>query len=78
MFSLLQLRLRLNVGDDSWLDEVSFAGAGRTLAACNDASVFLALLDVAKDRLHRTFVDHGTDVGVLCRIANVDLFDPRL
>src|SRR5579864_6458525 len=74
-FFLLKLGFRRNVGDDSRLDEVAFAGFRIALAAGDQASIFLALLDVAEDRLHRAFVDHRAHRGILSDIADLNLLD---
>ena len=70
---LLELRLRRDVGEDRGLDEIAFAGSA--LAAGEEASVFLALLDVFEDRLHRAFVDDRAHVGVLGEVADLNLLD---
>ena len=53
-----------NIGDDGRLQEISLAGVCRGPATGDDASIFLADLDVIEDRLHGAFVDHGSHVGV--------------
>src|SRR5438309_11320151 len=45
---LLELGIRWDVRENRGLDEVPFAGFGGALAAGEQASIFLALLDVAE------------------------------
>ena len=45
----------------------------RAIASCEEASVLFALLDVAEDCFHRAFVDDRAHIGVLGRIAHLDL-----
>src|SRR5581483_2340777 len=49
-FFLLKLRLCRDVGDNRRLDEVALSR--KSLAAGDEASIFLPLLDVAEYRLH--------------------------
>jgi hypothetical protein len=76
-FFLLQLRLRRNVGNHRGLDEVAFPASVSAFAAGEEASVFLALLDVFENRIHRAFVDDRAHGGVFGDVADVNFFDAR-
>src|SRR2546429_9684711 len=71
---LLQLRLWRNFSNDRRLNEISFTAIRGASAAGDHPSVFLSLLDVAHDRLHRAFVNYRAHVGVFGRIPDVDFF----
>src|SRR5437016_10643772 len=73
-FFLLQLRFWRNVSNDRRLNEISFTSIRGASAAGDHPSVFLTLLDVAHDRLHRAFVNYRAYVGVFGGISNVDFF----
>src|SRR5689334_15987700 len=77
-FFLLQLRLWRNISNDRRLNEISFTGIRGASAASDHPSVFLSLLDVVHDRLHRAFVNYCAHVGVFCWIPDVDLLYSRL
>src|SRR5438034_10270236 len=72
-FFLLQLRFWRNVSNDRRLNEISFTSIRGASAAGDHPSVFLTLLDVAHDRLHRAFVNYRAHVGVFDWISDVDL-----
>src|SRR5580658_3172887 len=72
---LLERRLRRNVGNHGRLNEIAFARLSVTRAACDQASIFFADLDVAQDVIHRTFVDDGSHVRVRNRIAYCNTLD---
>src|SRR3989442_15378709 len=77
-FFLLQLRFRRNDSNDRRLNEISLTCIRGATAAGDPPSVFLSLLDVAHDRLHRAFVNYRAHVGVFGWISDVDLLYPGL
>src|SRR5258706_9570784 len=74
---LLERGLRRDVGNHGRLNKVAFAvaGFGIARAAGDQASIFFADLDIAEDVFHRTFVDDGSHVWVLGRIAYGNALD---
>src|SRR5215469_3022712 len=72
---LLEFRLWSDIGDHGGPDEITFTGFGGPLAAGNEASIFLALLDVSQDSLHRAFVDHRSQVRIVGGISDFQLLD---
>src|SRR5579862_2480761 len=74
-FFLFEFRLWRNVGEYRRLEEVAFAHFSDALAAGDEASIFLALLDVFEDCFHRAFVDHRAHGGVFGDIADLNFLD---
>src|SRR5438034_8098000 len=77
-FFLLQLRFWRNVSNDRRLNEISFTSIRGASAAGDHPSVFLTLLDVAHDRLHRAFVNYLAHLGVFGLSSDVDPLYPSL
>src|SRR5439155_25522316 len=77
-FFLLQLRFWRNVSNDRRLNEISFTSIRGASAAGDHSSVFLTLLDVAHDPLHRALVNYRAHVVVFGWISDVDLLDSGL